>query len=255
MYPVPTIAQMSAYSGRDEATYASAVANAALMQATIRFTFLTEISDPSQIRGYNALTPADMQQLAQTGIVALADDIYLKFPYQQAMASPLQSETIGSYNYQKSLMNGAGGGSMSRMAPAALELSMATTGITLFDMAVQILALRTITSGVFHEGMSVFDEGERNSKLGAALYVEDDNGRRFILGPEDHDRIGLPFDVNAQAFPQDPGVLVSACCRGARARGDHLRCPSRPPRAAPAARRSRSSPERSWARVCGAVTT
>lgn len=204
MYPVPTIANMSAYSGRDEATYATAPANAALLVAAIRFTFLTEISDPSQIQGYNALSAADMQQLAQTGIAALADDLYLKFPYQQAMASPLQSETIGSYSYQKAFQSM--GGSMSRMAPAALELSMAQTGIALFDMAVQILARRTLTSGVFSEAMSVFDEGERSDKLGAALYIEDDNGRRYILGPEDHDRVGLPFDTNAQSFPMDPGV-------------------------------------------------
>jgi hypothetical protein len=93
------------------------------------------------------------------------------------------------------------------MAPAAMELSMGTTGVQLFDMAVQLLSLRTIASGVFHDGMSLFEEGERKSALGAGLYItEDGTGRRWILGPEDHDNINFPFDVNSQGFPGDPGV-------------------------------------------------
>lgn len=205
MYPVPLVSDLAAYSGRPEVTYASAVANASLMQATIRFTFSTEITSPAQFTGYGALTPQDQQVLATQGIASLADNIYLQFPYQQAQASPLNSETIGSYSYQKSFGMGMGG-SMSRMAPAALELSLDKTGIPLFDLAVQLLALRTIGSGVFHEGLSVFEEGERKSALGAAMFFEDDNGRRWILGPEDHNNQAVPFDINAQAFPMDPGI-------------------------------------------------
>lgn len=205
MYPVPQISDLANFSGRPFATYVTAVANTALLQATIRFSFLTEITDPAQLTGYGALSPADFQVLALQGICALADTIYLQFPYQQAMASPLNSETVGTYSYQKSLQMGAGG-SMSRMAPAALELSMATTGIPMFDMAVQLISLRTIASGVFHEGVSLFEEGERKSRMGAAMYFEDDNGRRWILGPEDHNNMAVPFDVNSQAFPMDPGI-------------------------------------------------
>jgi hypothetical protein len=201
---VPQVSDLAAFSGRDEATYTS-YANSALLQATIRFTFLTEVTDPSQLSGYNALTADDQAALALNGICALADSIYLQFPYQQAMASPLNSETLGSYTFEKVAGMGMGG-SMSRMAPAALELSMATTGIPLFDMAVQLLALRTIASGVFHEGMSVFEEGERRAALGSALYFETDDGRRWILGPEDHNLLNAPFDVNAQSYPADPGV-------------------------------------------------
>lgn len=202
MYPVPTIAELSAFSGRDQATY-TGYANSALLQATMRFTFLTEISDPSQVTGWNTLTVADMQQLALNAICALADSIYLQFPYQQAMASPLNSETLGSYSFQKSAQMGSGG-SMSRMAPAALELSMDTTGIPLFDMAVQIMALRTITSGVWSGGVTVFENGERKRRMGA--FVEDRDGRRHVLGPEDFDNVEGLFSVNSQVFPMDPGV-------------------------------------------------
>lgn len=205
MYPVPSLSDLATFSGRPEPTY-TGYATSALLQATIRFTFLTEITDPTQLSGYNALTAADQAVLALQGICALADNIYLQFPYQQAIASPLMSETLGSYTYAKGSAMG-GGGSMSRMAPAAMELSMGTTGVQLFDMAVQLLSLRTIASGVFHDGMSLFEEGERKSALGAGLYItEDGTGRRWILGPEDHDNINFPFDVNSQGFPGDPGV-------------------------------------------------
>lgn len=203
MYPIPQISDLATFSGRDQATYTS-YANSALMQATIRFTFLTEVTDPTQLSGYNALTAADQAQLALYGICALADSIYLQFPYQQAMASPLNSETIGSYSYQKDASMGSGG-SMSKLAPAAMELSMATTGIPLFDMAVQLLALRTIASGVFHGGMSLFEDGERKAAMGSVVY-ENEDGRRFVLGPEDRENSPFPFDYNSQSFPSDPGV-------------------------------------------------
>jgi hypothetical protein len=204
VYPVPAVSDLAAFSGRDEATY-TAYANSALLQSTIRFTFLTEITDPKQFTGYNALTGADQTMLALQGICALADSIYLQFPYQQAQASPMNSETIGSYSYTKEATSGAGG-AMYRMQAGAQELSMGTTGIPLFDTAVQLLSLRTIASGVFAEGMSVFEEGERRSALGSGLFIEDDNGRRWILGPEDHNLYNFPFDVNAQSFPSDPGI-------------------------------------------------
>jgi hypothetical protein len=198
------VSDLAAFSGRDEATY-TGYANSALLQATIRFTFLTEITDPGQLTGYNALTAADQAMLALQGICSLADTIYLQFPYQQAQASPLNSETIGSYTYTKEATTGAGG-AMYRMQAGAMELSMATTGIPLFDTAVQLLSLRTMASGVYSEGMSVFDEGERRAALGAGLFIEDDNGRRWILGPEDRNLHDFPFSVSGQDFPMDPGV-------------------------------------------------
>lgn len=207
MYPVPTIPELSAYSGRDEATYVTPVANTALLQATIRFAVLTEVTDPGQIQAYQALSQADMQLLAKQGILSLADNIYLQFPYQQIQASPLNAESMGSRHYQKTATFGMGG-SMSRMAPAALELSMESTGVPLFDMAIRILARRTLMAGVFHEGMTIFEEGSRDSRSGVSQAIENATGRRWILGPADRDQFSLlpGGDVNAQAFPADPGT-------------------------------------------------
>jgi hypothetical protein len=202
VYPVPTVSDLAGFSGRDEATY-TGYANAALLQATIRFTFLTEITSPAQLTGYGALTPADQALLALQGIVSLADDIYLKQPYQGVMASPLNSETVGIWSYTKQVMTG--GGSRALQA-SALELSMASTGIALFDMAVQLLSLRTIASGVFADGVSLFDGGERRGALGAVMILEHGDGRRSVLGPEDRNLVNFPFDTNGSAFPGDPGI-------------------------------------------------
>lgn len=205
MYPVPAVADLALFSGRDQATYTS-YANSALLQATIRFTFLTEVTDPASFTGYNQLSAVDQAELALKGICALADNIYLQFPYQQVIASPLNEETVGSTSFTKEMSMGSGG-SMSRMAPAALELSMATTGIPLFDMAVQLLSLRTLASGVYSGGVTAFEGGERRSKHSIGAWVEDKHGRLFVLGPEDRDNIDFPgFDVNAQGFPGDPGI-------------------------------------------------
>jgi hypothetical protein len=204
VYPVPLVSDLSTFSGRDQATY-TGYANAALLQSTIRFTFLTEITNPDQFTGYNNLTVADQTQLALYGICALADNIYLNFPYQGVMASPLNSETVGTWTYTKEATNGAGG-SAYRLQAGALELSMASTGITLFDMAVQLLALRTIASGVFHGGTTVFDHGERRRSMGAIMIHEGPDGRRSIMGPEDEHLFNFPFDMNSQSFPMDPGI-------------------------------------------------
>jgi hypothetical protein len=204
VYPVPLISDLSNFSGRDEATY-TGYANAALLQATIRFTFLTEVTDPASFTGYNALTAADQTLLALNGICALADNIYLNFPYQGVMASPLNSETVGTWTYTKEATNGSGG-SAYRLQAAAQELSMASTGIALFDMAVQLLALRTIASGVYHGAMTVFDHGDRRAALGDIMVYEGPDGRRAIMGPADEHLIDFPFDMNGEAFPGDPGI-------------------------------------------------
>jgi hypothetical protein len=202
IYPVPLVSDLATFSGRDAASY-TGYANAALLQATIRFTFLTEITSPTQFTGYNDLLPADQQELALYGICALADNIYLGFPYQGVMASPLNSETIGTWTYTKEATSGAGGAAY-RLQAGAMELSMASTGITLFDMAVQLLALRTIASGVYHGGTTVFDHGERRRAMGAIMIHEGLDGRRAVMGPEDMNLFDFPFSVSGESYPGDP---------------------------------------------------
>lgn len=91
-WPVPTVAELAEYAGRPAVSYTS-YANSALLQATMMFTILAELSADD----YAGMAP-DYQQLASMGVLAMADWLYLRWPYQQVIASPLQNETIGSYS-------------------------------------------------------------------------------------------------------------------------------------------------------------
>lgn len=199
MYPVPDTTDLSFFSGRPEASYTS-FAVAALAHAAIMFTFRTEITDPSQLAGYNAISAADAQSLATTGICAMADYLYLRQPYQQVLASPMQNETIGSYSYSKPIQE------MARNA-AALEVTGEATGVPLFDLAVQMLALRTIAGGVFSASVEVF-ERQRDRDDRAQLWIRHDKctGQLQVLGPADMNQFDVPgfVDVNAEVFPADP---------------------------------------------------
>jgi hypothetical protein len=199
MYPVPTVTDLASFSGQPENSYSS-FANAALLQATIMFTFRTEITDPSQFAGYDNITPADAQTLATNGICAMADWLYLRQPYRQAIASPMQSETIGSYSYSKPLQE------MARNA-AALEVTGEATGVPMFDLAVQMLAKRTIAGGVFSAAISVFETPrDRDDKAQIRLLQDECTGQLYVAGPADMHQYDIPgfLDVNAEQFPADP---------------------------------------------------
>jgi hypothetical protein len=199
VYPVPLITDLSFFSGRPQASY-TGFATAALAQATIVFSFKTEITDPSQFAGYKNLTAADAQSLATNGICALADYIYLRQPYQQVIASPMQDESIGSYHYSKPIQE------MARNA-AALEVTGESLGIPMFDLAVQLLALRTIAGGVYSASISVFERPhDRDDR--AQFWIRRDcvTGQLQLLGPSDMNQIDFPgfLDINAEVFPVDP---------------------------------------------------
>lgn len=112
----PTVAELSAFTGRATVTF-GAFAVEALAQATLLFTLATELE----------FYPLDenLVRLAKYGIMDMADKIYLSQPYQEATASPYQSETIGSYSYSKSVQ--------------AVKKGDAT-GVMWFDLAVNKLS-------------------------------------------------------------------------------------------------------------------
>lgn len=188
MLPVPTIPQLAAFTGRPEGSYTS-YADACLMQAALQLTVVTELS-PSD---WDSLDD-DYQSLAANGIMAMADYIFLRQPYQQVIASPLMNETVGSYSYGKSMQE------VARNA-AALEVTGERTGIMFFDLAVQYLAKRTLAGGVYSGGITLFEKGHDD---GAKLRIDCADGRRVIIGPSEIDRQDVPWDVNAESFPQDP---------------------------------------------------
>jgi hypothetical protein len=191
MYPVPTVQQLTDFSGRPPDTYSSYALNA-LIQATIMFTALTQLTSPE------ALAPDD-QQLALYGICAMGDYLYLRQPYQQVIASPLQNESIGSYSYGKAMAE------MARNAQAA-EVNSEALGVQMFDLAVRMLSLRTRAGGVYTGGITVFEQPKFRYEL-CELKWNDEQGRFELLGPEHFDQVDFgAIDVNAEMFPQDPGV-------------------------------------------------
>ena len=198
MYPVPTVAQLATYSGRAQTSY-TGFAVSALLQATITFSFRTEITDPSQLAGYNNLTAADQAVLATNGICAYADYLYLRQPYQQMIAAPTQSETIGSYSYSKPYSE------VARNA-AALEVTGEATGVAMFDLAVQLLSLRTLAGGVYFGSVELFERPrDRDDRAQLRVKWNDERNQLMVLGPADMHQIDFQyFDVNAEAFPTDP---------------------------------------------------
>lgn len=209
MFPVPTLQELSDYSGRPVTSYTGFGMNA-LVQATVAFTSLTELYSSQALS-------TDDYLLARMGICAYADYLYLRQPYQQLIASPLMNETIGSYSYGKAMQE------MARNAQA-MEVMSEATGVYFFDLSVRLLALRTRAGGVYHAGITLFerttgieghgaDQGMVAARYdGAGLFVEcsDWSGSqpRFVVrGPDEFNQIDWQmFDVNAESFPADPGI-------------------------------------------------
>lgn len=190
-FPVPTVTDLAEYTGRPESSFSS-FADSALLQAAVIFTTLTELSADD----YGSLTP-DQQQLAQFGIMAMGDYLYLRQPYAQLIANPLLSETIGSYTYSKPFP-------VEARNAQALEVVNDSTGVYMFDLAVRALAKRDKFMGVYSGAITGFEHTGRDDA--ASVHWDCENQRWVLLGPADRDRIGFQFfDINAEVFPHDPG--------------------------------------------------
>jgi hypothetical protein len=191
-WPVPTPAELSEYTGRPLPSYTSYV-NSALLQATMMFTILAELG----VADYAGMS-ADYQQLANMGVMAMADWLYLRWPYQQVMASPLQNETIGSYSYSKPIQE------MARNAQA-IEVTSEKTGVDMFDLAIRRLAKRQSLTGVYFGQITGFERHSRSDQV--EIKWDPREGRMILVGPADRDQLDMQwFDVNSQSFPMDPGV-------------------------------------------------
>jgi hypothetical protein len=189
-WPVPTPEELAQYTGRPLTSYTGYV-NSALLQATMMFTILSELSADD----YGGMQP-DYQQLANFGVMAMADYLYLRWPYAQVIASPLQNETIGSYSYSKPIQE------MARNAQA-IEVSSEQTGVQMFDLAVRRLAKRQAMNGVFFGQITGFEHTARDDL--AKVKWDPREGRMVLVGPADFNKIDFQFfDVNAESFPADP---------------------------------------------------
>lgn len=125
LYPKYTKDDLGDFSGRPSQSY-SKYSETALAQALLLFKIGTCL----------AQFPDDpvKSELAKNAILSMADNIFLAQRYQQAAASPFNSETIGSYSYSKT---------------AAAVSSGKPTGIMWFDLAIEQLSVcSTLDDGV-----------------------------------------------------------------------------------------------------------
>lgn len=197
-WPVPTVEQLSEFSGRPAVSYTS-YANSALLQAAVMFSALSEwTADEYNSIGSNIhMNLADAQQLANMGVMAMGDWLYLRWPYQQVIASPLQNETIGSYSYSKPVQE------MARNAQA-IEVTAEKTGVDMFDLALRMLSRRTRANGVFFGQITGFERFAEDD--GAKIHWDEEHQRWLLLGPSDFNKLDLQFfDRNSELFPSDPG--------------------------------------------------
>jgi hypothetical protein len=190
-WPVPTPAELANYTGRPLESYTGYV-NSALLQSALMFTVLAELGADD----YGGLS-ADFQLLANMGVMAMADYLYLRWPYQQVLASPLQAEEIGSYSYSKPVQ------AQARNAQA-IEVNADKTGVDMFDLAVRRLARRRAMNGVFFGQITGFEKRARSDETW--IHLDEETGRMELVGPADRDQYDFPmgYSINAESFPADP---------------------------------------------------
>lgn len=156
MLPIPTVAELAAFKMRPVGFYTETYALQAMSQAALLLMLRTGISE----------MPEDDQEatLVSYAIMDLGNQIYLESPYDEILAKPFSSETIGSYSYSKSAQAAKNG---------------ETTGSMWFDLAISQLSALDGSYDVNSSSISMF---ERND------YYQDANGNRYVLGPDDYNK-------------------------------------------------------------------
>lgn len=199
MWPVPTVDKLALFSGRPVSSY-TGYAQSALIQCTILFTIISE-NDIADFQALQASRPDDLM-LAEQGILAYADWTYLRQPYQAAIASPMMSETIGSYTYSKPPP-------MQVRNVQAQELGAGVTGVVLWDTAIQYLSKRKRSNGVSFGQIRAFDTNRDSEYDNVMVRFDARTGEYNLLGPADFDREQVPGfmgSINGEAFPMDAGT-------------------------------------------------
>lgn len=161
-YKTYTRTDLAGFTGRPVASFPETfVNNSAIPQALLLFKIGTCLASPDDLTD-------DQKQLVDFAILSMADAIHLSAPYQASLASPFNSESIGSYSYSKTA------GAIQRGLP---------TGIGFFDLAIQQLSVCDQMAGgtVFSGGIEVFEHD--------AEYVTSEfyRGNVRFLSPKDID--------------------------------------------------------------------
>lgn len=136
-YKTYTRKDIADFTGRPLASFPETfVDGSAIPQALLLFKIGTCLASPDALSD-------DGKQLVDFAIVSMADAIHLSAPYQTALASPFNSESIGSYSYSKT----------ARAIQQGKE-----TGVTWFDIAIGQLSVCDDINGSFAQGgIEVFE--------------------------------------------------------------------------------------------------
>jgi len=151
MLQAPSVIEMAQFKGKTSEFY-SVFAEQALIQAALLLSIRTGLTEFPENESEATL--------AKYAIMDLANQIYLESPYDEILAKPFSSESIGSYSYSKSAQAARRGDE---------------TGSMWFDLAVSQLSALDGSYEVNSGSISVFER---------SLY-QDGQGNRFVLGPED----------------------------------------------------------------------
>jgi hypothetical protein len=173
MLPVPTVSDLVTFSGQNPETFTT-YADEALVQATLLFGIKTKRTDLPD--------DPDQAQLALNGIMQMAERIIYEQPFVQVSASPLQSETIGSYSYSK----------LSQLSSARYGVkSLADTGLFWWDLAIAELTL---------EERSLVMSG--SVEVAHMDLVRDLDGNLVVVSPVELHHVDVGFDMNTELNPR-----------------------------------------------------
>lgn len=152
MLPIPTVAELANFKGKSETFYTS-FATQAMAQAALLLSIRTGLTS----------LPEDESEatLALYAIMDLGNQIYLEAPYDEILAKPFSSESIGSYSYSKSAQ--------------AAQRGEKTTSMW-FELALERLGNEDGDYEVNSGSISVFER--------AHIYY-DTEGRQYVMGPSD----------------------------------------------------------------------
>ncbi len=157
-WPTYTIADLSSYSGRPEASYPSPYSTTSIAKSLLLFKLYTCLKDWP--------TDPDEAELAKYAVLSAADMDVLAQPHVVVLSGPFQSENLGSYGYSL------------KAAQKQLALGM-PTGLTWFDEAIQRLSVCESGPGrgVDSDSIKVFEDD--------GLFLQTADGKKTLLGPKD----------------------------------------------------------------------
>lgn len=186
-YKTYTRQMLADFTGRPLASFPEGYVTAsAFPQALLLFkmgTCLASLDDLTE----------DQKQLADFAILSMADAIHLSAPYQTVLASPFNSESIGSYSYSRAAQ------AVSKGLP---------TGIGWFDIAMQELSVCDALDGIpMSMGIDVFGAAYGVPQQGSGVtrwFTDAELAESRIFGFDPSS--GAPVAPLVLASPAQPGM-------------------------------------------------